>query len=81
MDEPGFDSLHVLIADENKQRLDEIATGVSDLGHGHLEADRGLSSRRRNERERPDVAVVGLGLERAHAWIWSQKSCGRPPAP
>jgi hypothetical protein len=33
MNEDSFDRLHVLIADENEQRLDQIATVVSDLGH------------------------------------------------
>jgi len=33
MYEESLDRLHVLIADENEQRLDQIASVVSDLGH------------------------------------------------
>lgn len=47
MDETRFDGLHVLIADENEQRLDQIATVVLELWHSvRLKADRGLASGR-----------------------------------
>lgn len=68
MDETRFDGLHVLIADENEQRLDQIATVVLELGHSVVSRLTEVSQvATATKRERPDVAVVGLGLERAHA--------------
>jgi response regulator NasT len=68
MNEDSLDRLHVLIADENEQRLDQIATVVSDLGHTVVSRLTEVSQvAAETERERPDVAVVGLGLEHAHA--------------
>lgn len=68
MYEDSLERLHVLIADDDEQRLDQIATIVSDLGHTVVSRLTEVSQvAAATERERPDVAVVGLGLERAHA--------------
>lgn len=68
MNENSVERLHVLIADEDEQRLDEIARVVSGLGHSVVSRLTEVSQvAAATERDRPDVAVVGLGHERAHA--------------
>ena len=68
MYEDSLERLHVLIADENEQRLDQIARVVSDLGHTVVSRLTEVSEvAAATKQERPDVAVVGLGLEHAHA--------------
>jgi response regulator NasT len=59
--------LRVLIADDDARRLDEIAGVVAELGHdvvSRLTDVPDVASA--TERERPDVAVVGLGEAEAH---------------
>src|ERR1041384_3739279 len=60
--------LRVLIANERRDRLDLLAQVVSGLGHQGIAReiyvkDVGAVT----ERERPDVALVGLGLSSEHA--------------
>src|SRR5215218_2657080 len=60
--------LRVLIANERRDRLELLARVVSALGHEVIAReiyvkDVGLAT----ERERPDVALVGLGLSSEHA--------------
>ena len=60
--------LRVLIADEQRGRLEEVAAVVNALGHEvvaqPLEVGEIADATRR---ERPDVAIVALGEETAHA--------------
>ena len=68
MDEDSVERPHALIADENEQRLDQIAGVVSDLGHSVVSRlTEVFQVAAATERDRPDVAVVGLGHEHAHA--------------
>jgi hypothetical protein len=59
---PDSDHLRVLIANQRPQRLDHVTTIVASLGHEviarsiEVEDVAGLTAR-----ERPDVALVGLG--------------------
>jgi response regulator NasT len=68
MYEQSIEQLRALIADENEKRLDQIAGIVGDLAHSVVsrltEVSRVAAA---TERDRPDVAAVGLGLEQAHA--------------
>ena len=60
--------LRVLIADENERRLDEIASVVVELGHEVVSRLIEVSEvAAATKQDRPDVAVVGLGQEHAHA--------------
>ena len=66
-DEPTL-ALRVLLADENERRLDEIADVVSGLGHHVVTrltevADVATAT----GHDHPDVAIVGVGHEQAHA--------------
>jgi response regulator NasT len=60
--------LRVLLADEDEQRLDEIAEVVAALGHEvvcRLTVVRDVAAA--TGRTHPDVAIVGLGETEAHA--------------
>lgn len=65
-DEPQH--LRVLIANERRDRLDLLAQVVAGLGHDVIAREiyvREVGAA--TERERPDVALVGLGLSSDHA--------------
>ena len=65
---PDSDHLRVLIANQRPQRLDHVTTIVASLGHEviarsiEVEDVAALTAR-----ERPDVALVGLGESSQHA--------------
>jgi AmiR/NasT family two-component response regulator len=65
---PDSEHLRVLIANQRPQRLDHVTTIVASLGHEviarsiEVEDVAGLTAR-----ERPDVALVGLGESSQHA--------------
>ena len=68
MDSPDFHQLRVLIANEKRERLELLAGIVAGLGHEVIAREIyvkevGTST----ARERPDVALVGLGLSSEHA--------------
>jgi len=67
-DSPTRDHLRVLIANQRAQRLDSVTAIVVSLGHEVIArsitvADVAALTRR----ERPDVALVGLGESSEHA--------------
>ena len=68
MSETGFQHLRVLIANEKRDRLELLAQVVTELGHDviareiHVEEVGAVTAR-----ERPDVALVGLGSSSEHA--------------
>src|SRR3954452_17581978 len=60
--------LRVLIANEKRERLDILAPVVSRLGHEVIAREIYVKEvGAATERERPDVALVGLGLSSEHA--------------
>ena len=59
--------LRVLIANEKRERLDLLARVVSGLGTGDRTRDPREEVGAVTARERPDVALVGLGLHSEHA--------------
>src|SRR3989440_5752331 len=60
--------LRVLIANEKRERLDILAQVVSRLGHEVIAREIYVKEVGAvTERERPDVALVGLGLSSEHA--------------
>jgi AmiR/NasT family two-component response regulator len=62
------EELRVLIADEKQPRLDEIEAVVTQLGHRIVARPLDVSEiAEATERDRPDVAIVGLGQETEHA--------------
>ena len=65
---PEVDHLRVLIANQRPQRLDYVTTIVASLGHEviarSIEVDEVAAV---TSRERPDVALVGLGDSSDHA--------------
>src|SRR5438477_1067263 len=68
MVENGIEHLRVLIANERRDRLELLAQVVAGLGHEVIAREidvRELSAV--TARERPDVALVGLGLSSEHA--------------
>jgi AmiR/NasT family two-component response regulator len=68
MTETGVSHLRVLIANERRDRLALLAEVVADLGHEVIAREidvREVGSV--TARERPDVALVGLGLSSEHA--------------
>ena len=70
MNEVSIEQLHVLIADDNEQRLGEIATVVAERRHHVVSSLTEVSQVAAAKKlERPDVAVVGLGTEHAHALV------------
>ena len=68
MSENGIEHLRVLIANERNDRLALLAEVVSGLGHeviaGSIDVEEVGAV---TARERPDVALVGLGLSSEHA--------------
>ena len=68
MGEPDSQRLRVLIANERRDRLELLAQVVTGLGHDVIA--RSVDVREVaavTARERPDVALVGLGLSSEHA--------------
>jgi AmiR/NasT family two-component response regulator len=68
MSAPEIEHLRVLIANEKRERLETVAGVVAGLGHEVIAREIyvkevGAST----ARERPDVALVGLGLNSEHA--------------
>jgi AmiR/NasT family two-component response regulator len=60
--------LRVLIANEKRERLDLLAHVVTGLGHDVIAREIYVKEvGAATERERPDVALVGLGLSSEHA--------------
>ena len=60
--------LRVLIANERRSRLEVLAEVVSGLGHEVIAREVSVQDvGAATARERPDVALVGLGLDSAHA--------------
>src|SRR5215207_3543850 len=63
---PG--SLRILIANERKDRLARIAEIVTGLGHDVISRELEVSEvAAATEREQPDLAFVGLGVDGVHA--------------
>jgi AmiR/NasT family two-component response regulator len=68
MTELGTDHLRVLIANQRKDRLAEVAAAVTSLGHEVIAREIEVSDIGAvTARERPDVALVGLGDSSEHA--------------
>jgi AmiR/NasT family two-component response regulator len=68
MSEDGIQHLRVLIANEKRERLELLAQVVASLGHEVIAREiyvREVGAV--TARERPDVALVGLGLHSEHA--------------
>jgi AmiR/NasT family two-component response regulator len=66
--ENGVEHLHVLIANERRDRLDLLAQVVSGLGHEVIAREVDVKEVGAvTAREHPDVALVGLGLSSEHA--------------
>jgi response regulator NasT len=64
----GVEHLRVLIANERRDRLELLAQVVSGLGHEVIARSIGVREVGAvTARERPDVALVGLGLSSDHA--------------
>jgi AmiR/NasT family two-component response regulator len=64
----GIQHLRVLIANERQDRLELLAQVVSELGHEVIAREIEVSEVGAvTARERPDVALVGLGLSSEHA--------------
>src|SRR4026209_1097683 len=60
--------LRVLIANEKRERLELLARVVAGLGHEVIAREIGVREVGEvTARERPDVALVGLGLSSEHA--------------
>jgi AmiR/NasT family two-component response regulator len=60
--------LRVLIANERRDRLEQLAQVVAGLGHDVIAREIYVKEvGAATERERPDVALVGLGLSSEHA--------------
>ena len=68
MSYPATDHLRVLIANQRPQRLDRVTTIVASLGHEVIARSIEVEDvAELTARERPDVALVGLGDSSAHA--------------
>jgi len=66
----GVEHLRVLIANERRDRLELLAQVVSGLGHEVIARSIDVSEVGAvTARERPDVALVGLGLSSEHALV------------
>jgi two-component system, response regulator / RNA-binding antiterminator len=63
----GLDHLRVLIANEKRERLELLAQVVAGLGHEVIAREIYVKVGAVTARERPDVALVGLGLHSEHA--------------
>ena len=60
--------LRILIANERKDRLERIATIVTELGHEVISRELEVADvAAATEREHPDLAFVGLGISGEHA--------------
>ena len=74
--------LRVLIANERRDRLELVVPIVASLGHEviarSVEVDEVGAV---TSRERPDVALVGLGASSDHALVLIERSSRRPRAP
>jgi hypothetical protein len=61
-------SLRILIANERKDRLVRIAKIVAELGHEVISRELEVSEvAEATQREHPDLALVGLGVDGNHA--------------
>src|SRR6266567_8387806 len=68
MDDKELKHLRVLIANEKRDRLELLAQVVIGLGHDVIAREIYVKEvGAATERERPDVALVGLGLSSEHA--------------
>jgi response regulator NasT len=68
MSEPAVQHLRVLIANERRDRLELLAQVVTGLGHDVIAREVDVREVAAvTARERPDVALVGLGLSSEHA--------------
>jgi AmiR/NasT family two-component response regulator len=68
MSEDGIQHLRVLIANEKRERLELLAQVVAALGHEVIAREIYVKEVGAvTARERPDVALVGLGLHSEHA--------------
>jgi AmiR/NasT family two-component response regulator len=68
MGEDAADHLRVLIANERRDRLELVAQVVAGLGHEVIAREIDVKDvGAATARERPDVALVGLGLSSEHA--------------
>ncbi len=68
MAENGIDHLRVLIANERRDRLELLSQVVAGLGHDVIAREVDVKEVGAvTARERPDVALVGLGLSSDHA--------------
>jgi response regulator NasT len=68
VDEHEIQHLRVLIANERRERLELLARVVTGLGHEVIAREIDASEvGAATARERPDVALVGLGLSSEHA--------------
>ena len=68
MDDDQTRHLRVLIANERRERLELLARVVAELGHEVIAREIDVQKVGAvTARERPDVALVGLGLNSAHA--------------
>ena len=66
--ETGLRRLRVLLADERRERLAELAEVVAGLGHDVVASETDIREVGQvTARERPDVALVGLGPSSQHA--------------
>jgi AmiR/NasT family two-component response regulator len=64
----GVQHLRVLIANERQDRLAILAGVVAELGHEVVASETSVQDvGPATARERPDVAIVGLGVSREHA--------------
>jgi AmiR/NasT family two-component response regulator len=68
MSDDGVRHLRVLIANEKRERLELVAGVVASLGHEVIAREIDVKEvGPSTARERPDVALVGLGLSSEHA--------------
>ena len=68
MERDGIRHLRVLIANERRERLELLAQVVAGLGHEVIAREISVKEVGAvTARERPDVALVGLGLDSEHA--------------
>ena len=81
MSQRETEHLRVLIANERKDRLALVAPIVAALGHEVVAREIGVEDVRAvTARERPDVALVGLGESSSMRFTWSRRSSTRPLA-
>ena len=74
-----IDRLRVLVAGERAHRLDQIAAVLGVLGHEVIaELTEVAELARAIRRERPDVAIVGVGEDKPHALELISRSSTKP---